>query len=151
MNIVQQPLKLWYLSIGEGLTAQNQGITHPGYHSGYHYTHFWWFDRPHWRTSLRNPVNWWNKLDFVTHYSAEISLGSNGSAEITSCLNLGLDYRFNSSQPLNLWLNFGQVCMGSGLDLSSGPNDGSTRCSLQCHWGTCQQVCVHHLFYFAEH
>ena len=41
-------------------------------------------------------------------------------------MNLGLDYRSSSSQLLNLWLNFGQVCMGSGSDLSSGPDGGST-------------------------
>ena len=94
----RNPLRLWYLSITEGLTASK-------------YSTFW---------SLRDSTG-----IYLFKFSG-VQTGLNGSAKTTSPPNLGLDHRSSPPWPVNLWSNFGQVHMGSGSDLSLGLDGGST-------------------------
>ena len=95
----RNPLRLWYSSITEGLTASK-------------YSTFW---------SLCDSAG-----IYLFRFSG-VRTGSNRSTKTSSPPNLGLDLWSSPPWPVNLWPNFSQVCMGSGLDLSSGLDSGSTK------------------------
>ena len=77
---------------------------------------------------------WGGKVHFLTMISTEIISGSvafkpvqTGSQKTGACWTLRLNNGSSSFQPLNLWPDFGQVHIGSGLNLSSGLDGSSTR------------------------